>query len=73
MIGCVLLAAGLHGYLLSACSMLQRVALVAAAFFLVNPGLLNDLIGAGLATLVLAIQFLAGRRTAPQIAPTPDN
>jgi TRAP transporter 4TM/12TM fusion protein len=73
MIGCVLLAAGLHGYLLSACSMLQRVALVAAAFFLVNPGLLNDLIGAGLATLVLAIQILAGRRTAPQIAPTPDN
>ncbi len=58
MIGCILLAAGLHGFLLSACSMLQRGALVAAAFFLVSPGWLNDLIGLGLASFVVMSQIL---------------
>ena len=60
-LGCVLLAAGLHGYLLTACSNWQRIALVTAAFFLVNPGWMNDLIGISLGVLVGAVQISAAR------------
>ena len=59
-LGCVLLAAGLFGYLLRPCNGWQRVALVAAALLLIKPGWLTDGIGLALLAAVLAGQW-AGR------------
>jgi TRAP transporter 4TM/12TM fusion protein len=63
-IGCVLLAAGLFGYLLRECSAWQRVALVAAALLLIKPGWITDSIGLVLALAVLASQWLGRARDA---------
>lgn len=60
-LGVVLLAAGLHGYLLTHASRFQRVALVLAAFVLIKPGLGSDALGAALGALVVALQFMARR------------
>ena len=65
-VGVVLLAAGLHGYLLTRASLWQRALLVVAAFVLIKPGLMTDLIGIGLGLLVLAFQFVARRREAAE-------
>jgi len=62
--GCLLLAAGLAGYWIAPASQLQRLLLVSAALALVTPGLITDLIGAGLAALVTLWQ-LAGRGRRP--------
>src|SRR5690606_32644543 len=51
--GVVLLAAGLHGYLLTHAAMWQRVLLVAAAICLIKPGIYTDLAGFGLAVIVI--------------------
>jgi TRAP transporter 4TM/12TM fusion protein len=56
-VGCVLLAAGLFGYLLRECSAWQRVALIATALLLIKPGWATDLAGLALLTLVLASQW----------------
>ncbi len=69
-IGCVLLAAGLAGYLLAAASLWQRVLLVVAALCLIDPGLWTDLAGAGLTLLVVAVQFI-GRRRLAEAVPKP--
>jgi TRAP transporter 4TM/12TM fusion protein len=61
-IGCVLLAAGLHGYLLRPSSLWQSALLVAAAFCLVKPGLETDIAGALLTVVVVAAQLLGQRR-----------
>jgi TRAP transporter 4TM/12TM fusion protein len=66
-IGCVLLAAGLAGYLLAACSLWQRALLVVAALCLIDPGLWTDMAGAGLTLLVAAVQILARRRLAEAV------
>jgi TRAP transporter 4TM/12TM fusion protein len=63
-VGCVLLAAGLAGYWLTACSLWQRAALIAAAFCLIVPGLWTDLTGATLTLLVAGTQLLSRRRVA---------
>jgi TRAP transporter 4TM/12TM fusion protein len=68
--GCVLLAAGLQGYLLRACSLWQRGFLVVAALGLIDPGLLTDTIGVVLTGIVVVAQ-LAGRRRAAEMAPKP--
>jgi TRAP transporter 4TM/12TM fusion protein len=60
-IGVTLFAAGLHGYLVTAASLWQRVALVAAGLGLIKPGLESDLIGAGLVTVVVLAQVLSRR------------
>jgi TRAP-type uncharacterized transport system fused permease subunit len=62
--GCLLLAAGLHGYLLRACRLWESVALVVAALLLIKPGLATDLLGLGLAGGILALQWLERRRAA---------
>jgi len=62
-VGVVLLAGGLFGYLLREASMWQRVLLVGAALMLIKPGWLTDLVGLGLAAVVVVSQ-LAGRRSA---------
>jgi TRAP transporter 4TM/12TM fusion protein len=56
-LGVLVLAAGLHGYLLRRARLWERAVLIAAAFCLVKPGLATDLIGAALLALVLASQF----------------
>ena len=63
--GCVVLAAGLHGCLFAPASGWQRAALVAAAVTLIQPGIVTDLIGAGLAAAVIAAQLATRRRAAP--------
>ncbi len=55
--GIMLLAAGLHGYLLRRAAMWERVLLVATAFCLVKPDWLTDLLGLGLAATVIAVQW----------------
>jgi TRAP transporter 4TM/12TM fusion protein len=67
-IGVIFLAAGLHGYLLTRATIIQRVMLIAAAFTLIKPGLLTDLAGIGLGGAVLLFQLLARRREAPEAA-----
>jgi TRAP transporter 4TM/12TM fusion protein len=69
-IGCVLLAAGLAGYLLAACSLWQRVLLVIAALCLIDPGLWTDITGAALTVLVAAVQLI-GRRRLAETVPKP--
>ena len=56
-IGCILLAAGLFGYLLRECSLWQRLALVAAALLLIKPGWATDLAGLFLVLAVVAAQW----------------
>ena len=63
-VGVVCLAAGLHGYLLRECGVLQRVALLAAALLLIKPGYVTDAIGLGLLALVLAWQRFGPARAA---------
>jgi TRAP transporter 4TM/12TM fusion protein len=59
--GCVLLAAGLHGYLLRWATMWERGLLLAAALLLVNPHWVTDLIGLGLLVAVVISQRVLSR------------
>ncbi|MDW8442993.1 MAG: hypothetical protein RML45_00770 [Acetobacteraceae bacterium] len=61
-IGCVLLAAGLHGWLIARAGWLERGLMVAAAVALIQPGLVTDLLGAGLAGAAILLQLTARRR-----------
>jgi TRAP transporter 4TM/12TM fusion protein len=61
-IGCMLMAAGLHGFLITHAAAWQRVALVAAAFMLVKPGLWTDIAGAVLTTAVVLAQLHARKQ-----------
>jgi TRAP-type uncharacterized transport system fused permease subunit len=63
-IGCVLLSAGLHGYLIRPSAMWQNVLLVIAALCLVKPGLETDIAGAALVGIVVATQVAANRNGA---------
>jgi TRAP-type uncharacterized transport system fused permease subunit len=56
-LGVVLLAAGLFGYLLRPVTAWQRVLLIGAALLLIKPGWITDLIGLGLAALVVVVQL----------------
>ncbi|MXQ14040.1 TRAP transporter permease [Microvirga makkahensis] len=60
--GALLLASGLHGYLLRPAALWERAFLVAAAFCLIKPGLVTDLAGATLTGIVVMSQLTAGRR-----------
>jgi TRAP transporter 4TM/12TM fusion protein len=66
-VGTVCLAAGLFGYLVREARLWERVFLLGAAFLLIKPGITTDLIGAGLLIVVLASQFLFGRKAAASI------
>jgi TRAP-type uncharacterized transport system fused permease subunit len=63
--GILLFAAGLHGYLITACALWQRAFLVGAGLLLVKPGLVTDLLGVALALAVIATQYAARRGAAP--------
>jgi TRAP transporter 4TM/12TM fusion protein len=60
-IGVVLFAAGLHGYLINATNWWQRPMLVVAGLLLIKPGLESDLVGIVLAVIVIATQIMAKR------------
>jgi TRAP transporter 4TM/12TM fusion protein len=55
-IGVVALAAGLQGHLVRDCRPWERVLLVIAAFTLIKPGLVTDLLGFGLLAVVWGLQ-----------------
>jgi len=55
-IGCMALAAGLHGHLLRDNRKWEGAVLVVAALMLINPGLITDAIGLGLLALVAVNQ-----------------
>jgi TRAP transporter 4TM/12TM fusion protein len=62
--GCLMLAGGLHGYLVGRASLWQRAALCAAAITLIKPGLVTDIAGAAFGIAVIVAQLAARRRTA---------
>ena len=64
-IGTICLAAGLFGYLFRAARIWERAFLLGAAVMLIKPGLVTDLIGAGL-VLAVVINQLVIRKTEPQ-------
>lgn len=64
-LGIGLVAAGLHGYLLRRCASWERVLLVDAAFCLVKPDWLTDLLGLGLAAAMFAFQWPQRDRPLP--------
>ena len=64
-VGILFFAAGLHGYLLTAASHWQRVALVVAGLMLVDPTLVTDLIGGALALSVVVVQWMGRRGAVP--------
>lgn len=69
-VGILMLAAGLHGYLLRAATVWERIVLLAAAFCLVKPDWLTDIIGFGLLVVVAAAQFATLPRRATTLPPS---
>jgi TRAP-type uncharacterized transport system fused permease subunit len=67
-VGIWALAAGLQGYFLRSLAIWQRIILLIAAVLLIKPGLTTDLIGYGLAGVVLLSQrFLVWRERASKV------
>jgi len=66
-IGVVCLAGGLFGYLFREAKPWERLLLLVAAFLLIKPGLVTDLVGFGLLAVVLLSQVVL-RRKEPQRA-----
>jgi TRAP transporter 4TM/12TM fusion protein len=66
--GCLLLAAGLHGYLLTRATWLERALMVGAAVTLIQPGWMTDTIGAALVGLVVLLQLASRRRARAEVA-----
>ncbi|HZD89987.1 MAG TPA: TRAP transporter permease [Pseudolabrys sp.] len=67
-IGVVLFAGGLHGYLVTATNYWQRPMLVVAGLLLIKPGWESDMVGVVLAAAVIATQVMA-RRSAAAASP----
>lgn len=63
-VGTLALAAAVQGWLRGRLSILERGLLLGAALTLIKPGLLTDLVGLGLLTVILATRYLrqTGRR-----------
>jgi TRAP transporter 4TM/12TM fusion protein len=67
-IGCMALAAGLHGYLVAACRMWERAVLVIAALLLIAPELISSLVGIILLLAIGAKQKYLDRAAAQRAA-----
>ncbi len=65
MVGVIALAAGLEGYFMRLANWLERALFLAAAFLLIDPGAVTDLIGAGVLAIAILMQKL---RPMPQAA-----
>jgi TRAP transporter 4TM/12TM fusion protein len=61
LIGTFALAAGAQGYLVYQTKWLGRILLILAAFLLIDPGILTDLVGIGIFTSVLIFQLINKR------------
>jgi TRAP transporter 4TM/12TM fusion protein len=61
-IGVILFAAGLHGYFLTASKIWESAVLVCAGLLLIDPGVLTDFVGAGMAAAISAVQILNRRK-----------
>ncbi len=61
LLGVLCLSGGLSGYLVAKATLWQRALLVAAAFVLIKPGIVTDMIGIGLMLTVVAAQLIATR------------
>ena len=67
-IGVVLFAAGLHGYLITTANFWQRPLLIIAGLLLIKPGLESDLIGAAIAAIVIVVQVMTRRAERLKVA-----
>jgi TRAP transporter 4TM/12TM fusion protein len=67
-VGVMCLASSLYGYLLATLAVWQRLALAVAAFLLIKPGIVTDVVGLGLLAVVAGMQWAALRRPAPSSA-----
>jgi TRAP-type uncharacterized transport system fused permease subunit len=57
--GVILLAAGLHGFLLTHANYWQRTLMIVAALCLIKPGIYTDIVGLALAAVVITTQLLS--------------
>ena len=64
MVGVIALAAALEGYFLRVANWFERLLFLAAAFLLIDPGAVTDLIGAGVLAVVIGMQKLRTPRAA---------
>lgn len=64
-VGILVLAAGLHGYLVRAMPMWERAVAVGAALLLVAPELTTDIVGLGIMAALLAYQLVGARVPKP--------
>jgi TRAP transporter 4TM/12TM fusion protein len=62
-IGCISLAAGLHGYLFAPARLWERAVLVVAALLLIAPELISSLVGLALLATIAAKHKLSNRTT----------
>ena len=63
-IGVIILAAGLEGYLIKDASIAERVLYIAGGALLFYPGLTTDAIGAVAAVAAIVLQFIRKKKTA---------
>jgi TRAP-type uncharacterized transport system fused permease subunit len=70
-IGTICLAAGLFGYLFRTARIWERVFLLGAAVMLIKPGLITDLIGAGLVAAVVFSQLVLRKAEPPPVLERP--
>jgi TRAP transporter 4TM/12TM fusion protein len=68
-LGCVLLAGGMHGYLLAVARVWERVLLVAAGLLLIVPEVISSLVGLALLGVVAAAQLQRKKAAVPGTAP----
>ena len=67
-LGCMCLAAGLHGYLVTTARMWERLLLVIAALLLIAPELVSSLVGLALLAIVIVSQRLPARAAVSNVA-----
>ena len=67
-IGVILFAGGLNGYLITAANYWQRALLVIGGLLLIEPGFTSDLIGAAIAGVVIASQIMTRRAERLKVA-----
>ena len=65
MIGVIALAGSVVGWLIKKAGWFERTLMMVAALNLIKPGLSTDLIGLGVLAVVLVLQYVATRKSAP--------
>ncbi len=62
-IGVIILAAGLEGYLIKDANIVERVLYIVGGALLFYPGLTTDAIGAAAAVVAVALQFIRKKKS----------